>query len=397
VIIVSAASGTSADGLDLAVVELALSEDDVLELDVLTSRTAAWPGDLRDAILATLPPAQTTMAAACDLDQRIGQATADAVAVLLTESGQHADLVVAPGQTVFHDVRDGHAHGTLQLGQPAWIAERTGLPVVSDLRSRDVAAGGQGAPLASTLDALWLAGPGGPRAALNLGGIANVTLVGEAAEPLLAWDTGPANCLLDVAAERLTGGVQQHDEDGRMARAGDVRSDLLDVLLAHPHFARRPPASTGREAFSAAYLDRALLAVEPVAPNDLMATLTELTALTVANALAPQVVTEVVGSGGGVRNPALMDALSRRLAPTTLVRSEQWGLPADTKEAVMWALLGFLTWHGIPGATAATGASRPRILGRISPGSEPLTLPSPRPVRVRGLHLAGVASEGRPT
>ncbi len=151
-------------------------------------------------------------------------------------------LVVSPGQTVFHDVRDGRCYGTLQLGQPAWIAERTGLPVVSDLRARDVAAGGHGAPLASTLDALWLAGSGGPRAALNLGGIANVSVVGEEGEPVRAWDTGPANCLLDVAAHRVTEGRLNHDVDGRLALAGEVRAELLAVLLEHPHFSR---AATG--------------------------------------------------------------------------------------------------------------------------------------------------------
>ncbi len=156
------------------------------------------------------------------LDQRIGQAVADAVETTIAMLDRPPHLVVSPGQTVFHDVRDGVCVGTLQIGQPAWVAERTGLPVVSDLRSRDVAAGGHGAPLASTLDALWLAGPGGPRAALNLGGIANVTIVGDEGAPVLAWDTGPANCLLDVAAARVTEGRQTRDDDGRLATAGTV-------------------------------------------------------------------------------------------------------------------------------------------------------------------------------
>ena len=182
---------------------------------------------------------------------------------------------------MFHDVRGGASVGSLQLGQPAWVAERTGLPVVSDLRARDVAAGGHGAPLASTLDALWLAGPGGPRAALNLGGIANVTVVGDAFNPWWPGTPAPANCLLDLAAARVTDGALTRDQDGRLALPGQVRPDLLAALLAHPHFARRPPVSTGREAFSAAYLDETLRGVPAVTDSDLMATLTELTAETV--------------------------------------------------------------------------------------------------------------------
>jgi anhydro-N-acetylmuramic acid kinase len=285
--------------------------------------------------------------------------------------------VVSPGQTVFHDVREGRCYGTLQLGQPAWVAERTGLPVVSDLRARDVAAGGQGAPLTSTFDALWLAGPGGPRASINLGGIASVTVVGEEDDPVVAWDTGPATCLLDVAAARVTRGQHERDDEGRLALAGTVREDLLSILLEHPHFKLAPPVSTGREAFSAGYLDDVLARVPDVDGPDLLATLTELTAATVAEALRPYAVTEVVASGGGTHNPALMAALKRLLGQVPLVASDERGIPVDGKEVVMWALLGFLTWHGVAGATSATGAAEPRILGRVSPGREALRLPPP--------------------
>jgi anhydro-N-acetylmuramic acid kinase len=264
----------------------------------------------------------------------------------------------------------------LQLGQPAIIAEVTGLPVVSDLRARDVAAGGQGAPLASTLDALWLAGAGGPRAALNLGGIANITVVGAAGETVLAYDTGPASCLLDIAATRLTGGTQRCDEDGRMALVGQVRNDLLTRLLAEPYYALPPPKSTGRELFNLEYVDRRLDGLPTVAGPDLMATLTELTARTVAGACLRHGVTEVVASGGGVRNPALMAALARALSRVTLVTAEQRGLPSEAKEAYLFALLGFLSWHGMPGSVpSATGARGARVLGRISPGMGALRLP----------------------
>jgi anhydro-N-acetylmuramic acid kinase len=231
--------------------------------------------------------------------------------------------------------------------------------------------------LASTLDGLWLAGPGGPRAAVHLGGIAHVSVVGDEGEAVRAWDTGPANCLLDVAAYRVTDGRLDQDLDGLLAKAGEVRPELLEALLDHPHFTRTPPVSTGREAFSAGYLDDVLARGPEVSGPDLLATLTALTAVTVARAVLPYGVTEVVASGGGVHNPALMDALQACLQQVPLRTSEDRGIPADGKHAVMWALLGFLTWHGLPGTTSATGTNTPRVLGRITPGLEPLRLPKP--------------------
>ncbi len=388
------ASGTSADGLDVAVVDIGL-EGAVITMEILRTGTLPWPDGLREAVLQVLPPASTTVGAICQLDQLVGLAVADAVQRTVEVLDRPPHLVVSPGQTVFHDVRDGSCFGTLQLGQPSWIAERTGLPVVSDLRSSDVSAGGHGAPLASTLDALWLSAPGGPRAAVNLGGIANVTIVRDEGDPVVAWDTGPANCLLDVAAARLTDGRQVRDDDGRIAAAGTVRSDLLDVLLEHPHYSQLPPVSTGREVFSAGYLDDVLDRVGEVSGPDLLATLTELTAHTVARALAPYGVTDVVVSGGGVHNPVLMAALQRNLGAVRMTTSDELGIPVDGKEAVLWALLGFLTWHGVPGSTSATGALVQRVLGRITPGAEPLRLPPPanayhkRPRRLRVLSTAG--------
>ena len=396
-IVIAVASGTSADGLDVGVVDVTFDDAGDLELAVLDARTEAWQPGHREAVLAMLPPAATSAAEVCALDQALGQATADAVSAMSDRiAPRSAELVVAPGQTVFHDVRDGTCHGTLQLGQPAWVAERTGLPVISDLRARDVAAGGQGAPLVSILDSLWLHGSPGPVAALNLGGIANVSIVGAAETPVLAWDTGPANCLLDVAAAQVTQGQQAFDRDGEIARSGVVRPDLLARLLRHPHFSRRPPVSTGRETFSGEFVDAALRSLPPVSAGDLLATLTELTAVSVAQAIAPYDVREVVASGGGTRNAALMAALRRRLASTPLVTSDDRGLPAQAKEVVMWALLGFLTWHGLPATTGATGAVGPRVLGRISPGVGPLRLPSPAGRPVRRLRVAAPVV-GRPS
>ena len=396
-IVAAVASGTSADGLDAGLVDLADGGNGVVELTVLDTWVEPWPPGLAERLLAVLPPATTTAAEMCALDTAVGQAVGAAAAAAVARcaglgAGTPA-LVVSPGQTVHHEVVDGRCAGTLQLGQPAWVVEATGLPVVSDLRPRDVAAGGHGAPLAGVLDALWLGGAGGTRAALNLGGIANVTVVTPHL-PALAWDTGPANCLLDVAAARATDGRLRYDADGALARAGRVHERLLHRLLDHPYFRLEPPTSTGRETFSAALLDEALADVGapdagPGGWPDVLATLTELTAVTVAEALAPYRSAEVVASGGGTRNPALMAALDRRLAPAVLRTSDELGMPADGKEVVLWALLGFLTWHGVPALDPrgpATGARAARVLGRVSPGDAPLRLPEPlreRPTRMR--------------
>lgn len=373
-IVVAVASGTSADGLDVGVVDLA-ADGDTVTARVLDTSTEPWPAGLAERLLAVLPPATTTARELAALDTEVGQAVGAAAAAAVARTGGTPALVVSPGQTVHHEVDGDRCLGTLQVGQPAWVVEATGLPVVSDLRTRDVAAGGHGAPLAAVLDGLWLTGGTGPRVALNLGGIANVSVVAPDGNTL-AWDTGPANCLLDVAAARATGGRLTCDVDGAMAARGRVLPALLDALLAHPHHALAPPVSTGRETFSAAYLDGLLAAHGHPAWDDVLATLVALTATTVADAVRPHRPVEVVASGGGTRNPVLMAALADRL-DVPLRTSDELGLPVDGKEVVLWALLGFLTWHGVPVSTAPPGTRPPRVLGRISPGDAPLVLPTP--------------------
>jgi anhydro-N-acetylmuramic acid kinase len=386
-IVVGVISGTSVDAVDVAAADLRLAatgDGTEVVLRPLGHREVPWPDELRERLRKVAPPAAASAEELCALDTLTGQVFAAAAQAGIADlAGGRADLVVSHGQTLFHWVDGDRCLGTLQVGQPAWIVEATGLPVISDLRARDIAAGGHGAPLASTLDALWLAQDDGPRAALNLGGIANVTVVRGTGEPVLAFDTGPANCLLDLAAARLTGGREHCDRGGALAGAGTVREDLLWRLLAEPYYARAAPKSTGRELFHAGHLDAALGGLAPVAGPDLLATLTELTAVTVADALAPHLLREVVASGGGTRNPALLDALRRRLAPVPLVTSDERGLPSEAKEAYLMALLGWLSWYRLPGVVAgeggrsATGSAAARVLGRISPGDGPLTLPEP--------------------
>ncbi len=380
-IVIGLISGTSIDAIDVAAAELTWRGDTIL-LRPLGHREHPWPAETRARLLATLPPARTSMEEVCRLDVLGGEAFAQAaVAANADFAAGRAELIASHGQTVFHWVEDGRARGTLQIGQPACLVEATGLPVVSDFRARDVAAGGQGAPLASTLDALWLADPSGTRrAALNLGGIANITVAGAPGAPVLAFDSGPASCLLDAEAIRISGGALSCDIDGHMARAGRVREDVLARLLAEPYYAREPPKSTGRELFHTGYVQAACSGLAPIADADLMATLTELTAATVAGACLAQGVAEVVASGGGIRNPALLAAVRRRLAPVQIVTSDARGLPSDGKEAYLFALLGLLTWHQVPGVVpGATGSRVVRVLGRISPGDAPLRLPDPAP------------------
>ncbi len=377
-IVLGLISGTSIDAIDVAAAEFAW-RGDIVALRPLGHREHPWPEATRARLLATLPPAQTSLAEICALDVLVGEAFAAAAMSANAEfAAGGAALIASHGQNLFHRVEGEKATGTLQIGQPACLVEATGLPVISDFRARDVAAGGQGAPLASTLDALWLADPSGARrAALNLGGIANLTVVGAPGAPVLAFDTGPASCLLDAEAARLSAGARSCDRDGRLALAGRVRDDLLMRLLAEPYYARPAPKSTGRELFHTDYAREAMAGLS-VSDADLMATLTELTAATAADACRAHRVVEVIASGGGIRNPALLAALRRRLAPIPLATSDTRGLPSDGKEAYLFALLGFLTWHSIPGVLpGATGSRAARVLGRISPGNAPLRLPKP--------------------
>ncbi|WP_030479693.1 anhydro-N-acetylmuramic acid kinase [Lentzea albidocapillata] len=352
-------SGTSMDGIDVAVADLSI-HGDVVELVPVQCAEHPFPKDLLEK--------PRDLAEVCAFDTSLGQAFGEVAAGYLP-----ADLISSLGQTVHHEVQDGDCLGTLQLGQPAWIAERTGVPVVADLRVRDVAAGGHGAPLASTLDALWLAGMAENAIALNIGGIANITVVRPGSQPI-AYDTGPGNALMDAVMEVLSNGERRQDTNGEFASRGNVREDVLKKLLADPYYAKPWPKSTGKEHFNAEYLQ----GLPTVQAEDMLRTLAELTARTIADACRAHDASTVVASGGGMRNPVLVEALTKALDPIPLKISDSLGLPRDGKEAYLAALLGFLTWHGVAGNTpSATGASGPRLLGSITPGDGPLRLPEP--------------------
>ncbi|MFJ4682194.1 anhydro-N-acetylmuramic acid kinase [Streptomyces sp. NPDC088789] len=366
-------SGTSYDAIDAAAAELRLVGD-TLVLRPLGTVSESYDDGLRAALAAALPPGAVTLGDVCRLDTRIGQAFAAAAVRADRElCGGRGDLVASHGQTVYHWVEGGAVHGTLQLGQPAWIAEATGLPVVADFRPRDVAAGGQGAPLVSLVDLLWLRGRPGTPVALNLGGIANLT-----APDGTAYDTGPGCALIDAAARGFSGGRLPYDAEGRLAAAGRVDGTLLARLLAEPYYALPAPKTTGKEVFHPGYLRDALAGVGRLTAEDVIATLTALTARTVADAVRAVGATDVLASGGGTRNPVLMRGLADLLPGVAVRRSDTLGLPADAKEAYAFAVLGFLTAHGLPGtAPASTGARHPSVLGSLTPGNGGLRLPPP--------------------
>jgi anhydro-N-acetylmuramic acid kinase len=381
VIVIGLMSGTSMDGIDVAAADLLL-EAGVLSLSPLAHNTIAYSPELRSALGAALPPAAATAETWCRLDNLVGQEFAAAA----TSLGIEPELVVSHGQTVFHWVVDGQVKGTLQIGNPAWIAERAAAPVLSDLRSADVAAGGQGAPLVGLFDVLLLGGStrpratgpraARPRAALNLGGIANLTVVAPGVPPV-AFDAGPANALLDAAVERLSGGSERHDHHGRRAARGRVDEVLLAALLDDPYYDQPPPKTTGKERFHLAYLDAALARLPaPPGDDDLCATLTAHVAEVVAAACRRHGVKEVIASGGGTWNTTLMDVLADRLAPAALRTIDDLGLPSDAKEAYAFATLGFLSVHGLPGTLPSlTGARHPVVLGTLTAGPGPLPCP----------------------
>jgi anhydro-N-acetylmuramic acid kinase len=385
-------SGTSFDAIEAVAMNLSL-DDHVIAAELLAHHSIEYPSELHRRIELVLPGHTTTIEEVCQLDTLIGQNFADVAGGLADEffAGE-VDVVCSHGQTVFHWVEGAHALGTLQLGQGAWIAERTGATIVEDVRIRDIAAGGHGAPLASLLDVLLLGvHPAVVRGSLNLGGISNITVVGPEMDPV-AFDIGSANALMDAAVGWLTDGREAFDRNGERAARGSVDHDLLEELLADPYYDTPAPKSTGKEYFHLAYLQEAL-GTREIAPDDLLATLAQLTVETVARAVDEYGVTELFVAGGGTRNATLMSGLRRRLANVPLALIDEFGVPEEAKEACLFALIGFLSVHGLPAIVpSATGAHRASVLGAIVPGRQAVA------------HLSGedaptsiVFRDGRPT
>lgn len=374
-IVVGLMSGTSADGIDAAVVEITGTPPQ-LHVRTLAFHTAPWPKPLRERILVAAQ-GQATTGELCRLNFELGehfaQAALQAIALARLRPAQ-VDLIGSHGQTVWHDVDEsGRVTSTLQLGEAAVIAERTGVTTISNFRARDVAAGGQGAPLIAYVDWLLLRHPFHARAVQNIGGIANVTYLppGEDPNGVIAFDTGPGNMLIDAAAVRASDGALPFDCDGELARRGRVDEGLLAEWLAHPYFQQRPPKTTGRELFGLAFFEQAWAAAQArgLTPADAVATFTALTARSIADAyrrFLPGPVAEVIVGGGGARNPTLMKLLREALAPARVLTHEDVGICSDAKEAIAFAVLAYESWHGRPGnLPSATGARRAVALGQI--------------------------------
>lgn len=369
-------SGTSHDGIDAALVDFAYA-DGTLSAVMLDETSTPYSQGLRGRLVAALPPSVTTAAELAKLDVLIAEEFAAAASSTIGRHGA-VDLVVSHGQTVFHWVEGAHARGSLQIGQPAIIAETVGSPVLGDIRVRDIAAGGHGAPLVSVLDELLLRERPGRHGALNLGGIANITVV-EDGSIARAYDIGPANALIDATIKEHDLHPAGFDQDGVIARAGAVDDELLRVLLLEPYYRLPAPKSTGKELFHGDYITRALTSAQStLSPADLVATLTELTIATVTAAVRDERLSSLLVSGGGCRNVVIMDGIRNGLPGVAVESTESIGLPADAKEAFAFALIGWMSWHGLPASVpAATGARSARLLGSLTPGTGPLVLPEP--------------------
>ena len=353
-------SGTSADGIDAALVRF------TPRLDVVAARTFPYADDMRTRIVALARDAAVIKLDDLGrLDVEIAQRFADAALSLLREAGHQTGDITAigsHGQTVCHR-STGPIPFTLQLGDPNVIAECTGIVTIADFRRADVAAGGQGAPLLPALHAALLADASTPRAILNLGGIANLTLL-IPDKPVIGFDTGPANCLMDAWSMRVRGAPR--DEGGTWARSGRVDTSLLERLLADPYFAAAPPKSTGREYFNLDWLDARL--PPRIDPADVQATLLCLSTRGIADALRAHApgIREVYACGGGVHNDALMDALCVEPPGAKFDTTAALGLDPDFVEAAGFAWLARARLENLPGnLPSVTGARGPRVLGGV--------------------------------
>ena len=319
----------------------------------------------------------------------LGEVFAQAVLDLAGSAGVRLDEIEAigsHGQTIWHQPRPAawggmEVNSTLQIGEPAVIAERTGITVVADFRVRDMAAGGQGAPLVPYVDYLLFKDAQLARAIQNIGGIANVTYIPSGREceagpeTVVAFDTGPGNMVIDAVVKALSGGRQAMDRDGRWAAAGRVQADFLADLLAHPYFAIRPPKTTGREEFGEQYAAGVMAAAQArgLAAADTVATVTALTARTIADAykaFLPALPDQVILGGGGARNPTLRSRLRDELPGVAITSHEAFGIPDEAKEAMAFAILASECLDGQSNnLPSATGARRPVVMGKIVPGA----------------------------
>lgn len=385
IIVAGVMSGTSADGVDVAVCRIRSSANGEPQLGLMGHRQFSYNRAMRAAVLAAMDSKGTSAAELSRLHWRLGAFYTECIVSTAKDLEARVALVGCHGQTVYHQARPERYLGTpvrctWQIGEAALIAERMRCPVVSDFRPADLAAGGQGAPLVPMLDWTLFRSARTARVLQNLGGIANLTALpqGCSAEQVLAFDTGPANMVIDGSMRRLFG--KQFDRDGSLARVGRVLDTVIARLLAMPYFSAPPPKSCGREQFGEAFLDGFVQHCRAAGAThaDVVATATALTSASIVQAYErfarPHMGSrevEYLVAGGGAKNSTLMLWLREGLAPLKArVRSiQELGMAAEAKEAAAFALLAWLTWQRRPGnLPAATGAARPVILGKVSLG-----------------------------
>ncbi len=377
-------SGTSVDGVDAALVEI-IEETHHPHVQLLHFEHRPYPPGIRDRILC-LPRHPDTLREVCHLNVLLGELFALAALDLVRAASfsvAEVDLIGSHGQTICHlptPIPEGGllVRSTLQIGEPSVIAERTGLATIADFRPRDMAAGGEGAPLTPYPHDLLFRHPERCRAIVNLGGISNLTLLppGASAAESSAFDAGPGNVLIDGVVRRLSGGAAEYDVDGAWAASGTVNQSLLQRLLDHPFFHHPPPRSAGQDEFGPRMVDELLAEAdrEGIASADLIATVSAVTVEGIAGSLEVyifprQAVDEILLCGGGVRNRWLRKAVEARLSPRPVFITDDLGFPARAVEATAFAVLAYLTFTGQPGnVPAATGARQAVPLGKIIPG-----------------------------
>jgi anhydro-N-acetylmuramic acid kinase len=375
-------SGTSADGVDVALMRIVHGKQRP-RLTLLAHEAFPYPATLRSTILAAMNAESISTAELARLNWWLGLEYADAVRKTVTKHDVKIDLIGCHGQTLYHQARAERYAGrsfacTWQLGEATAIAGALHVPVVSNFRPADMIAGGQGAPLVSLLDYVLFADAKRGRVLQNIGGIANLTAIpaGSGGDALIAFDTGPGNMVMDAIAQQLFN--KPYDRNGAIAARGEMILSVLNAELKNGYYRLKPPRTAGREEFGREYAERFLAACRKHSRRgeDALATATALTAETIARSYARFVVSRMNGkpvdyivSGGGARNGTLMAMLDARLKPLgcELATIDGFGLPAEAKEAAAFALLAWQTWHRLPGnVPAATGANRPVILGQVT-------------------------------
>ena len=369
-------SGTSVDGIDVALVEIS-GEGFHHTIRPLAAVSVPYPRDVREAILG-ISNASTHTSRISQMNFLLGKLFGDAVVGACRRSNiplEKLDLIGSHGQTIYHQGSASKLLGheiasTLQIGEPAVIAERTGVRVVADFRTADMAAGGEGAPLVPYVDYLLFRDQRLGRVALNIGGIANLSAIPAAAGPeqVVAFDTGPGNMLIDALISLASGGTKEFDEDGKLAASGTVNRPLLAELMELPYLRQKPPKSVGREQFGTDFV--ADLLKKGLDQPDLVAAVTAFTAASIAHAIqrfvAPVMkIDQVIVSGGGAHNPLIMSGLKDLLPGTEILTSNEFGIDPDAKEAIAFAVLAYESYHRRPAnLPSATGARRSCVLGK---------------------------------